>query len=611
MKQQVLEFQRALKMQYQSEMLAPDKRDDAPRPIGIDVIRFEIKPNGEKLNPAGDVVVGIDPKTGKFVKSAALEALLHKAVFDEAMPVVLEPYLFHGLHLPMPKFAFGRYPQFKIEDFDIAWGDEEPEQKGGDLAGKGPAKGGDKGGVGFPGLKGGGGKGGKGLAGGEEDVGTAGPAKNVDVIKKKDLLKDQTALHNRLYKTPADPNHYNIYHVLGLFKGDQQPAANKGGAEVGFGKQNNNNAVDRYFHPWDIAPAAAGEGGDDEPSKKKGGPGLGKPPNAGLGGGGGGAIPGVGGGPDIGLGGGKEKQPGNPGGGLGGLANNGNWERDAIVRFIDPDVETGKTYRYAIRVRMHNPNFNKGNAVAFLNLAEQEVLMSDWEETPDVYVPSDYNLYALDQQTHDHWTAPPVIGKPATPAPLDPKWRDHVTFQIHQWVKRKFDPVDRQDFVIGDWAVAERVSVRRGERIGVDVPVIVPVWKELKDAFEIPHQIKDTAAKDPKKAPMKPGIKIDMAREVKDGEFEAPPVLVDYTGGKRGVAKFEEESALEALVLSADGTLSVLNSRVDADPAHDAAKTRQDRLTSVRSRAASLSGGGGQEKKGGAGMPGVGPGGPK
>ncbi len=551
MKQQVLEYQRALQMLTQRELF--QNRDDLPKAFGIDVIRYEVKSDGQFANPNGEVLVGVDPKTGKFVKSPGLEALLKEAVYDETMPAVLEPYLWEGFHLPLPRLAHGRYPRFQIEGvFDIAWGDDDTDPKGDDVASgkqKGPAD--PKGGVTLPGT----GKG-KGVKGGDEEPGPAGPDRKVDTIKVKDLQKDHAALHQRLYQ-----KNYNIYHVLGQFRPDNA-TADKG----------------RYFAAWDVGGVA---GGEAEGPDKKGG--QGKPPG----------VPGGvgGGGPNIGLGGNDgQKQPQNPGGGLGGKQNAVNWERDAVVRFIDPDVEPGRTYKYAIRVRMVNPNHNKPSAVAFAKLAEMDVLMSDWEFTPSINVPYDYFLYVLDQQLHDEWTAPPVIGAKPVTTPPDPRWRDHAFFQIHQWIQKKFDPKDRTDFVIGDWAVAERVVVRRGERIGIDVPVVVPVWKERKDAFEIPVIEKD--AKD-KKSKTKLGFKIDMRKEVTDNEGkrveEDPPVLVDYVGGKRGVAKVEEEAAQEALILSADGTLHVLNSRVDTDPAFDAAKARQERLSSVRRRATALS----------------------
>lgn len=567
MKAQVLEFQRALKMQSQSEMLDPGKRDDAPWPLGIDVIRFELKPNGEFVNPNGEMLVGFDPKTGKFVKSPALDALLREAVFDEALPVALEPYLFEGLHLPLPRLAHGRYPQFSIDGFEIAWGEDEPDAKGGDVAGgkqqpKGP---GDSKGGAFPGLGKGGPKGGKGAPMDDEN-GPAAPDREVKVIKVKDLQKDHLALHNRLYS-----KNYNIYHVLGLPRPDKD-AADKG----------------RYFSAWDIDPPKAGDG--EKPGKGPG-PGPGKPPGAGPGGGPGGGL----GTPDIGLGGkgGEKKQPGNPG--LGG--NQGSvakWDRDAIVRFIDPDVEPGRTYKYQVRVRMKNPNFDKQKEVAFAKLAEVDVLMSDWESTPSIYVPEEYRLFAVDQQLLDEWSAPPVLGKKPAAPPFDPKWREHVPLQIHQWVQKKFDPEERKDFVIGDWAVAERVLVRRGEKIGERVTVVVPVWHELRDAFVIPSAILEKNPKD-KKTKKKPGIEIDMRREVTDPQgrrvAEEAPVLVDYVGGKRGRQNIpEEESALEALILTADGSLKVLNSRLDSDPAFDAAKERQERVISVRRRAASVSG---------------------
>src|SRR5438552_2623557 len=131
-----------------------------------------------------------------------------------------------------------------------------------------------------------------------------------------------------------------------------------------------------YFSPWDIVLPKEG---DDEPDV---GPGLG----------GDGAVkpkfPGGGGGPGI-----KPKDNkgpmgpmGDPGGlGVGGVV--GNWDRDALVRFIDPDVKEGKRYQYEIWITLANPNHGKKDKVAFAQLAESPVLVSKSEFTPSIAIP--------------------------------------------------------------------------------------------------------------------------------------------------------------------------------------------------------------------------------
>ena len=66
---------------------------------------------------------------------------------------------------------------------------------------------------------------------------------------------------------------------------------------------------------------------------------------------------------------------------------------DALVRFVDPTAEAGKTYKYLVQVRMANPNFGKKDEVAFPGLAEVKELRSATVETPTITIPEEY--YAL------------------------------------------------------------------------------------------------------------------------------------------------------------------------------------------------------------------------
>src|SRR5207249_10960384 len=76
---------------------------------------------------------------------------------------------------------------------------------------------------------------------------------------------------------------------------------------------------------------------------------------------------------------------------------------DALIRFFDPDVQPGKTYRYSVRVRMASPNYGKEKDVAHKQLAEFKELeflpngMQGWTITPEITIPGDYAWYAIDQ----------------------------------------------------------------------------------------------------------------------------------------------------------------------------------------------------------------------
>ena len=257
---------------------------------------------------------------------------------------------------------------------------------------------------------------------------------------------------------------------------------------------------------------------------------------------------------------------------------------NAIIRFIDPDVEPGKTYRYAIQVRFRNPNFNKKEEVMFQRLATEEELYVDpidsWVQTQNHTIPYEYSLYAVDQILLDDW-ADDKPDRKHHPS-LDVK-KDHTTFQVHQWVKEKFNFGNESD-MIGDWVVAERLLVRKGDHIGEDAVVQVPVWKKYKNAFEVPNGI-------PFKLPkgntiLKPGIKITLAPPLQTNDNNSrdvkPPVLVDFVGGKHKMGNISEDSAVDALVMGSDGRLFVLNSREQSDPDFPAEPERKAAATSVR-----------------------------
>jgi hypothetical protein len=173
----------------------------------------------------------------------------------------------------------------------------------------------------------------------------------------------------------------------------------------------------------------------------------------------------------------------------------------ALVRFIDVTVEPGFAYEYRIKVRMANPNYKQKN-VAYSRLAEmKDIEASEWTPVPRVEVPHDIYYYAMDE-------------KPG---------RENTIMQIHRWVDYLFkDPQDPQTRTpLGDWTIAEKLPVRRGEYIGRLFEVKVPLWNVLKEDFEM--------AVNPKN---KFDHKIAVDFTVRTGNALDPALLVDYQGGK-------------------------------------------------------------------------------
>ena len=557
MKLQMEEFQRALKLLTQKDLF--DNREDLPKILGINVRRFELV-NGQIANKEGEILLQYDPKTQKLTKAAKLDRLLQMAIYDEETPAMLEQYIYEGLVTPMPKFANARYPQVKFPGMEIAV-DEEGEPKKVDVAGGPPPIG--KGGP--PPMP----KTGVMLPGGDkmkskmpmmpEAPGTvlAGEKKMV-AIKAKDLEKQDPALYERLFK-----KNYNIYHVLGLFPPQEGAAAKK---DMGVAMPNQG-AVDqgRYFSAFDLK-AGGGMGGAAMPPRGSGGPPpiIGRPPV-------------------FNKGPGPMPMPMPMGNAPGVEVFFPAWEHDALVRFVDPDVVPGKTYQYAIQVRLANPNYKRSEVTAFASLAEVKEIASEWKYTPTVSIPGEYFVYGVDQHLLDDIAAEKIPAKGKGPK-NDPNQlaKDQAAFQIHQWTTTA--PDDKNNtLLIGDWAIAERVAVRRGEIIGSQALVQVPAWYKEKDSFEVPaFTFKDAK----KNITTKPGLKMDFR-----GDTE-PPVLVDFVGGKRykgNTPLVEEETAVEALIVSADGKLSVLNSRVDSDASLDPAKERHERVIRARDRIVEVS----------------------
>ena len=157
---------------------------------------------------------------------------------------------------------------------------------------------------------------------------------------------------------------------------------------------------------------------------------------------------------------------------------------DVVVRFIDVNVEPGKTYMYLFAVRMANPNFGKTKDVAFASLATDKEILSEYTNTPPITIPGEYYYYAVDQKPDQTIqdgsdTKAAVADYPVAYG----KWTTPV--QIHRWLD-KFTDTSRKEWVVGDWAIAERLLTRRGDSIGrYGVMTEVPVWVKERDVFEI------------------------------------------------------------------------------------------------------------------------------
>jgi len=236
-----------------------------------------------------------------------------------------------------------------------------------------------------------------------------------------------------------------------------------------------------------------------------------------------------------------------------------------LVRLIDVTIKPGTIYEYRIQVRLANPNYRRSDKANPQNAPGEELDSDKWYDIPQkVVVPPEMVYYAVDQKDLENR----VDGKnnyQGIHATERLAKDQQVAFQIHRWV----DTIDNGRSFIGEWAVAERIIVTRGEYIGRTVRVEVPVWNYSLDAFEIPQ-----TAKGKQKLP---GV------EVNFGDSRNEAVLVDFEGPdheyKRGTTTLREHTTTEVVIFSSDGKLLARETKSD-----EKNEIRQERLKEWRNR---------------------------
>lgn len=262
-----------------------------------------------------------------------------------------------------------------------------------------------------------------------------------------------------------------------------------------------------------------------------------------------------------------------------GKSNDSNAAQDSfipeyvLVRAVDVNnLEPGKHYRYRLRIKMNNPNYKRSD-VASPEYKEQETLTSqNWVEIKEtVSFPPELHYYVVDEkkllsdQEKRLISAMKRVIVPAAArmwAQLGPG-TDQVAMQFHRWVEAT--PLRGQEMVpVGDWSVADRVFVSRGEYVGRKVRVDLPIWKYTRNAYILP-------AEDPKnnreRAMALTGIDVDFGF---DNSEKEDTILIDFEGGRvSGLSKglsdkgLSDDCRTEVLMLSPDGKLLARNSAKD------------------------------------------------
>lgn len=340
-KQQLDLIRKALRLPNIPALLS--HKEFKPRWLGLEVVRYELDKHGRQIPESMTYLYKAD-KDKKTVVEKRIERLFTLAVLDGDNYRSLYPHLQHGLATPVPRLAFGKYPEIKLPGikqkkvassanfFNPSGGTTGGEFPGGSPPGSGEFPGSNPAGGGFPGGT------------NPNQQGSGAAIKLVDLSKwKKDPL---VAKRVRGEYNPFDP--------LGRLAEDLKKTTGMGG------------------NP-DFPTGNPGSGG-----------GI-KPPGSGTGS--------------------SPQPPGESGDGTTPqfpAGTSGEVPEKVLLRFIDPTIEPNKRYVYWVRLRMANPIYGKEN-VMYKSQAEQEEIFSmgeqrGWTRSPIVETPATTAVYVVDQR---------------------------------------------------------------------------------------------------------------------------------------------------------------------------------------------------------------------
>jgi hypothetical protein len=238
-----------------------------------------------------------------------------------------------------------------------------------------------------------------------------------------------------------------------------------------------------------------------------------------------------------------------------------------VVRIIDSKVRPGESYQYRLGVRMANPNYRRDDVVDPKFADAKELKPADpknaWFVVPGIVsVPPEMHFYAADQRELEK-------GRYQGAYAWDAVGRDQTVLQIHKYLDNAA-PRRGDNVPVGEWVVAERVIVGRGEQIDRKVRIEVPCWSEAEERFVIPITGTDVGPQ--------AGVDVWIAKVL-----GRPMTLVDFNGGPvrylRGAIEVRDQASQEVLLMDPYGRLLAHNSAVDA-----ADRERMTRLAIWRKR---------------------------
>ncbi len=290
-------------------------------------------------------------------------------------------------------------------------------------------------------------------------------------------------------------------------------------------------------------------------------------------------MPGPGGRPGMsgpGMSGPGMSGPGMPGGNPNALTDpNAIGAEFILIRFLDPTLLPGESYKYRARLVMRNPNFGKKDQMATEADADKLEIESpdDWFECPQTAsLPAEFHLFAGTAKTYETAHTDEIAKQLETlkdSARKPEAQRAYLAFteikdvaagkkavvQVQWWLPQLILPGTNSQEPIGAWVTAD-LPVGPGEFIGRKALVPLPLWSAKTETYVMSSRKLQKA-----------GIAGLKAEEIPPGQivnFTTPNLLVDFDGRKTPVAakdkdKEDNEVANELLVLRSDGTVEVLS----------------------------------------------------
>ncbi len=174
---------------------------------------------------------------------------------------------------------------------------------------------------------------------------------------------------------------------------------------------------------------------------------------------------------------------------------------------------------------------------------------------------------------------------------------NHVPAQIHRWLERVYDEKNPTiGFPVGDWVIAERTYLTRGEYIRRKVDVRVPVWDMGHDVFTLAY-----FGRSGPRSWNNSKVPVSFGDETGAGD----PILVDFRGGTQilydrlvGMENDKPEfkpirdpsasttptPALEMLFLMPDGKLLVHDGVKDAEAYKERYEQVKKRLEEIKNQ---------------------------